>query len=139
MPITLGRRPDHIFDEPLGLLSDCHRRIEHFLRVLNAIAGEAGEGPLPPARRSEPDTALTYFMVAAPAHTADEEESLFPRLRAAAGPAETVTRLLHDHEEASAHHAAVEAIGRRWLAAGTLGPEARRTLRGHLAALDLIY
>ena len=26
--ITLGTKPDRSFDEPLGLMSDCHRRIE---------------------------------------------------------------------------------------------------------------
>jgi hemerythrin-like domain-containing protein len=139
MPITIGRSPDHTFDEPLGLLSDCHRRIEHFLRALTAIAAERSADPLSPGRRSELDAALTYFAVAAPRHTADEEESLFPRLRAAAGSEDTVSRLEHDHEEAVAHHAAVDAIGRRWLAAGTLGDDERRRLRGHLAALDLIY
>jgi len=144
MPITIGRRPDHTFENPLGLLSDCHRRIEHFLRTLAAIAADLAEGPLPPARRSELDAALTYFAVAAPKHTADEEESLFPRLRAAgdvttAHTIATVARLEHDHEEAAAHHAAVEAIGRRWLAEGTLPDDERRALRGHVAALGLIY
>lgn len=34
----IGQRVDHDFDEPLGLLSDCHRRIEHFLRALVTVA-----------------------------------------------------------------------------------------------------
>jgi hypothetical protein len=38
MPFPIGRRPDHGFDEPLGLLSDCHRRIEDFLQVLITLA-----------------------------------------------------------------------------------------------------
>ena len=33
MPIQIGQGADHSFDEPLGLLSDCHRRIEQFLGV----------------------------------------------------------------------------------------------------------
>jgi hypothetical protein len=37
MAIQIGQRPDHDFHEPLGLLSDCHRRIEHFLRVFIAV------------------------------------------------------------------------------------------------------
>ena len=42
MPVRIGGRPEHGFDEPLGLLSDCHRRIERFLGVLAAVArGEA--------------------------------------------------------------------------------------------------
>src|SRR5262245_44461234 len=125
MPITIGRGPDHTFEEPLGLLSDCHRRIEHFLRTLTAIAAGPSTS-LGTQRRAELDAALTYFAVAAPRHTADEEESLFPRLRAAlalseveglalsqveGGPAAVVARLEHDHEEAAEHHAAVEAFG----------------------------
>ena len=34
MPIQLGAAPEHGFDSPLGLLSDCHRRIERFLEQL---------------------------------------------------------------------------------------------------------
>jgi hypothetical protein len=34
MPLQIGAAPDHDFDEPLGLLSDSHRRIEHFLDIL---------------------------------------------------------------------------------------------------------
>jgi hypothetical protein len=29
---------DHDLDAPLGLLSDCHRRLEHYLAVLVALA-----------------------------------------------------------------------------------------------------
>jgi hemerythrin-like domain-containing protein len=144
MPIAIGRRPDHTFDEPLGLLSDCHRRIELFLRTLGALAAESFDAPLTEARRVELEAALTYFATAAPRHTADEEESVFPRLRrcadeAAARALQTVARLEHDHAEAAAHHAAVDAIGRRWLADGALSAEDRRTLRAHVAALELIY
>ncbi|MGH8639190.1 MAG: hemerythrin domain-containing protein, partial [Burkholderiales bacterium] len=81
MPIKIGQRVDHSFDEPLGLLSDCHRRIEHFLRVLATVAADAAGGPLTAEYRSALDGALRYFAVAAPKHTADEEVSLFPRLR----------------------------------------------------------
>jgi hypothetical protein len=37
MPLQIGARTAHGFHEPLGLLGDCHRRIEHFLRVLVAV------------------------------------------------------------------------------------------------------
>ena len=50
MPLQIGERPDHSFAEPLGLLSDCHRRIEHFLLVLLAIDREGAGGP--PGRRA---------------------------------------------------------------------------------------
>src|SRR5579871_539064 len=83
MLIKIGQRPDHSFDEPLGLLSDCHRRIEHFLRVLETLAAR-DDRALTVAERTDLRTALAYFATAAPRHTADEEQSLFPRLRASA-------------------------------------------------------
>src|SRR5215471_17459172 len=108
MLIKIGARPDHGFDEPLGLLSDCHRRIEHFLAVLASIA-ERSKGPLSPSERSQLEGALSYFATAAPRHTADEEQSLFPRLRASQDPAaraalDTVARLEHDHAIADGRH-----------------------------------
>lgn len=30
MPITIGHATSHGFDQPLGLLTDCHRRVELF-------------------------------------------------------------------------------------------------------------
>src|SRR5262245_54334049 len=104
MLIKIGQASDHSFDEPLGLLSDCHRRIQHFLHVLETIAASDAHA-LTAVERTALDNARTYFATAAPRHTADEEESLFPRLRAAADPAvqhalEIVDRLEHDHERA---------------------------------------
>ena len=144
MPITIGQRPDHGFDEPLGLLSDCHRRIEHFLRVLLAIADQTSGGPLTPGQRADLETALTYFATAAPRHTADEEESLFPRLRESADPAaaralDMVTALERDHDAAGRHHAAVDALARRWIARGSLDSIDARALHGHLESLHAIY
>jgi hemerythrin-like domain-containing protein len=144
MPITIGRRPDHGFDQPLGLLSDCHRRIEHFLAVLIAVDRQLGGGPLTAAQRAELEAALEYFATAAPRHTADEEESLFPRLRQSADPAavralETVGRLERDHDEAERRHASVDRLVRRWLDRNRLEPDEARALRGHLTELQAIY
>ena len=43
--------------------------------------GENADNPLTEETRKSLETALRYFHEAAPKHTADEEESLFPRLR----------------------------------------------------------
>ena len=142
--LTLGLRADHGFDEPLGLLSDCHRRIEHFLAVLAAIAERAGERELDASERRQLEGALTYFTTAAPRHTADEEESLFPRLErssdeAAAAALDVVRRLQRDHDEADALHADVDRLGRGWLADNTLAAERRRELRRLLARLRALY
>jgi hemerythrin-like domain-containing protein len=144
MSLRIGNRPDHGFDEPLGLLSDCHRRIEHFLQTLAAIAAAAGRDPLTAAQRDALEAALRYFAVAAPKHTADEEESLFPRLRAAKNAdvreaLALVERLEHEHDEADTHHAAVDALARRWLADDALGPDDAAALQDHLARLQALY
>ena len=123
MPVTLGAKPDHGFDEPLGLLSDCHRRIEHFLGVLRRVA-EAGHGePLAPAQAEALTAALRYFKTAAPRHTDDEERSLFPRLRAAGDPRvgeamAEIDALEADHRAAAAAHRAVEELGLEWMDRG---------------------
>jgi hemerythrin-like domain-containing protein len=144
MLLKIGRSPEHDFDEPLGLLSDCHRRIEHFLWVLVALASERQGAELGDSERGQLGAALTYFSTAAPRHSEDEEMSLFPRLEAstdsaAAKAVALVRRLECDHVEAAAHHTAVDRIGRRWLADHWLPAEAVGELRGHLAQLQVIY
>src|SRR5438270_7631585 len=131
MPVQIGQTsPD--FSEPTALLSDCHRRIEMFLATLKAI-GEAGEELTAQSRRAL-ETGLRYFREAAPKHTADEEESLFPRLRRNGSDdikamMSEMERLEHDHKRAKALHAAVENIGQRWLAAGALHNAEREQFR----------
>lgn len=144
MPIQIGQGRDHGFDEPLGLLSDCHRRIEHFLGVLAALAVRVDGGPLTPPDRAALEGAVRYFAVAAPKHTADEEVSLFPRLRAAGASAASAAlavldKLEHDHDDADRRHAAVEALVQEWLANNRLSPSATGQLREHLICLQALY
>lgn len=79
MPVQIGATT-HSYSEPTGLLSDCHRRIEMFLGSLERVAARVDQ-PFSSEFRSAPEAALRYFHEAAPKHMADEEESLFPRLR----------------------------------------------------------
>ena len=144
MFIRIGERPDHGFDEPLGLLSDCHRRIERFLHILLETTRQAAGGALTPKQRADLEASLKYFATAAPRHTADEEESLFPRLRecgdpAAAAAIEAVARLEHDHAETERRHVAVDALLWTWLADGILDQESTAVLVEHLTALQAIY
>jgi iron-sulfur cluster repair protein YtfE (RIC family) len=144
MLLKIGQRPDHGFDRPLGLLSDCHRRIEHFLSVLVAMANDARGSSLNDDQRAQLDAAVTYFASAAPRHTADEEESLFPRLRECQDPSvtdalEIVARLERDHEAADEHHRAVDSLVRRWMSEGILAPADADELGERLGALQRIY
>ena len=79
MPVQIGAKA-HPFSDPIGLLSDCHRRVEMFLGALGGVASVM-DRPLTEETRAALESALRYFREAAPKHTADEEESLFPRIR----------------------------------------------------------
>lgn len=122
MGIQIGAKPDSGFDDPLGMLKDCHRRIESFLRVLCVVAERARGQKLTGEESDAIEAALHYFRVGGQRHTADEEESLFPRLRAQ-GVEEAndeCSGLESDHERANGLHAEVETLYRRWIADGTL-------------------
>lgn len=120
MPVKIGAAPEHNFDQPLELLSDCHRRIERFLAVLSQVAEGARGRALGADEKRSLTTALRYFREAAPRHTADEEESLFPRMRACGGPEvaaalDRVATLEADHVRANQLHADVDEIFSEWL------------------------
>lgn len=143
MPVKLGAAADHGFDEPLGLLSDCHRRIENFLAVLHKVVAMA-KGPLDEEQRRAVETALTYFRTAAPRHTQDEEQSLFPRLRASGQPRasaalETIQSLEADHGVAEAGHAEVETLFRQWVEQGGLADGHKGRLSALLTELRELY
>jgi hemerythrin-like domain-containing protein len=132
MPVKLGAKPEHGFDQPLGLLSDCHRRIENFLSVQIRVLDRCDNGtkPLSDEERRAMESALRYFQVAAPRHTQDEEESLFPRMRASGDPRAAaalarIDALEADHRRADAMHEEVHALCRQWLDQGTLTDAAR--------------
>ena len=118
MHVQIGARSHH-FTEPLGLLSDCHRRIEMFMDSLLAIAGLSGQ-PLNDEGSSALENALRYFREAAPKHTADEEKSLFPRLRALRSEESEhvffkMDELEKDHQWAESLHAEVDRLGTQYL------------------------
>ena len=128
MPITIGQKSKSDFSNPLGFLSDCHRRIEQFLDVLIEVTSQARGGALNDDQRKGVEVALRYFREAAPKHTLDEEESLFPRMLASSDKAiraaiSSLEGLLEDHKLADSAHAEVEAIGSRWLSEGILSSE----------------
>jgi len=119
MGIQIGAKPDSGFDDPLGMLKDCHRRIEHFLGILCIVAERAQGRGLAEEEIAAVEAALNYFRLGGQRHTADEEESLFPRLISVGGFAE-LDRLEHDHEEAGQLHDEVEALYRSWISSGSL-------------------
>ena len=138
---------DNDFDNPLGLLSDCHRRIEKFLEQLLRVTQRVQGGVLLAQEREALATALRYFRQAAPLHTADEEKSLFPRLRelakngneTAASALKVVARLESDHNAADEKHAVIDELGMRWQAGSTLESADVERLETELIELRAFY
>src|SRR5437868_2658847 len=144
MPITIGAKKESDFTDPIGMLGDCHRRIERFLNVLAALSAQKNGGPLDDQEKVALATSLRYFREAAPKHTADEEESLFPRLRRSGSPdiesaLSAVDALERDHERAAEWHEEADRLGQRWLAEGVLSREDAVRLSAVLGELVQLY
>jgi hemerythrin-like domain-containing protein len=139
MPVVIGAKPQSNFSDPIGLLTDCHRRIERFLGVLVRVISDRRGGALSDEQRIALDTALTYFREAAPKHTADEEETLFPRLRAAGHALTDLDSLHEDHGRADRAHAQVDRLGREWIDRGTLTPKESSKFATLLTELSALY
>ena len=142
MPVQIGAKA-HNFTNPTGLLSDCHRRVEMFLGMLEAV-GEVIDQPAAGETSRVLDSALRYFGEAAPKHTADEEDSLFPRLRQLDHPEiqsafATLDKLEDDHRWAMSLHDKVERLGAQYLSTGKLSDEEIAEFRRSVASLALMY
>jgi hemerythrin-like domain-containing protein len=140
MAIQIGAKPDSGFDDPIGMLKDCHRRVESFLDILCVVAGRAANRNLTDEEGAAIQAALQYFRTGGQRHTADEEESLFPRLRAcAAGSLQEIDRLEADHQEAGHLHESVEQLYSALIESGELEAEKARYLLAETARLKQLY
>ena len=142
MPVQIGAKA-HNFTNPTGLLSDCHRRVEMFLGMLERVA-DVIDGPATEEVTRTLESALRYFSQAAPKHTADEEESLFPRLRQIPDPEieaafARLDQLEQEHRWAAPLHAGVERLGAQFLSAGPLSSADVAEFRRDVASLTSMY
>jgi hemerythrin-like domain-containing protein len=87
-------------DRPLDHLMACHRRIEERLEVMERAAAHLGD--LRAEALAAFASAFQFLDTSGVLHTADEEESLFPRLRPLLerGERTYLAGLEHDHTEA---------------------------------------
>ena len=88
------------------------------------------------------ESALHYFGQCAPKHTADEEQSLFPRLRQMLKLSRQLTKLEQFEEEhcwAAPLHAEVERLGARYLSTGSLSSSEVEVFRKTVASLASMY
>lgn len=142
MPVQIGAKSSS-FSDPTGLMSDCHRRIELFMRALSLMAELEGRR-LGVDERHSLETALRYFREAAPKHNADEEESLFPRLRTLADP-EVRRAIAHldeleqEHRWAAPLHLEVDRLGQQWLATGELAKDEAQGFQAAVEKLAAMY
>lgn len=133
--------PAPAFDTPLAMMEACHRRIERRLEQLLIVAERLME---PASERhaealSVLDEARRHFATAGAQHTQDEEEDLFPMLRALPGaPLDTLIEVLEaDHRALDAMHLELDALGDRLRAGVT--PEDAAALRVLAADLKVHY
>lgn len=140
MAIQIGAKPDSGFEDPIGMLIDCHRRIEHFLDILCVVAERAHTRSLTGEEQAAIKAALQYFYVGGERHTEDEEESLFPRLRRnpSAG-LEEIDRLENDHHLAADLHESVDRLYTTWSSAGALQEDEQQQLLSQTRRLKQLY
>ncbi len=143
MPVQIGQEAHH-FGQPIGLMTDCHRRIERFLETLKTVASTARGGELSQEQRLALSGALQYFRDSAPKHTADEELSLFPRLRAAGGPdveavLAEIEKLEIDHVRADRLHREINQLGETWLRNGRLPKDSAEQFLAFIERLSIMY
>lgn len=142
MGIQIGAKPDSGFDDPIGMLKDCHRRIEQFLEILCLVVDRAPGRALNEEEAAAVRSALHYFKVGGQRHTADEEESLFPRMRnegKTAGAVKELEALETQHREADDLHLAVDKLYSRWVEGKALSAEDEERLRVATQRLKRLY
>jgi hemerythrin-like domain-containing protein len=142
MPVQIGAKA-HSFSHPMALLNDCHRRIEMFLGSLERLA-ELIDLPLSAEAKTALDSALRYFRESAPKHTADEEESLFPRLRKIQFPATedaiaTLATLEREHDRSDQLHTELHTLGMHHLERSHFTPSETTRFRQVVSELSRIY
>lgn len=127
-------------EDAIALLLGCHQRIRHFTRV--AVDLSRREAP-PDQVQAAARGVHRYYTQALPLHEADENDSIHPRLRAAAPPSELAAAnqaMVDQHAGLDIRIAALipqwEAVARDPLQAEKTGPEAAALLAAwndHLA------
>lgn len=141
MAVQIGAKLDAGFDNPLGMLRDCHRRIENFLRVLCQVLERRREGALSAEEKTAVQSALAYFRTGGRRHTQDEEDSLFPRLHGIVEPAalQALDDLEQEHSEAGALHDDADRLFRKWIDSGVLSESDRQALHSATDRLQRLY
>ena len=86
--------------DAVDMLLACHSRIRNFTAIAERIA-EVGQNAAPAEVANAAEAVHRYYTVALPLHEADENETVYPRLRQAmtdaGAPAEAVEAMVEQH------------------------------------------
>ena len=139
MLVKIGASKPADYSDPVGVLKGCHRKIEDHLSILETLTVADKPEPLNPERRGALERSLNYFRNAAPKHSADEDESLFPRLMQAGGMKTLILRLEKQHTRLHDLQATIEQLGMLWSARGILSPSDWNKLKADVEELSSLY
>ena len=141
MAIRTGAKPENGFNQLIGQFLDCHRRIEGFLRILCDVAGGAQSRALTDEEIAAVRSALQYLRVGVLQHMADEEKTLFSRLRieSLGHKTEELRALEFDHGDVDNLSQAVETLFLAWITDGRLSLEDEQRLRSDTMRLRHLY
>jgi hemerythrin-like domain-containing protein len=94
------RAPEVGFEQPFAMLDACHERVRRSLDLLRRLVEHLQTVGHDADARSAAHDVWRYFEIAAPAHHADEERHVLPRLRATGDLwlIDVSRRLQTDHE-----------------------------------------
>lgn len=129
------------FDDPIGLLKNDHLKIKRALHVLWVIADRAAGRALTNEEMYAVRSAMNCVRVDGARHTADEEESLFPRLRAKAitGDSEELSVIEDNRRIADRQRAIVQSLYSAWMSAGALRSESQLRLQSCTETLKRLF
>jgi iron-sulfur cluster repair protein YtfE (RIC family) len=99
---------------PLDMLERSHRRLEENLNQLRAAAEAIAGGPATDADRATVCEVVEFFERSVTRHEADEEQSLFPRLRERGAIDPVLDTLVDEHREHNRLHRRLREITDTW-------------------------
>jgi hemerythrin-like domain-containing protein len=101
------------FDEPLEMLTGCHRRIEKHLETLKRLRDHVEAHGVDAEATAAAQSVLRYFATAAVNHLEDEERDLFPMIEQRINDAGEAARFRAFRESVEVDHRALEAAWAR--------------------------
>lgn len=100
--------PDAGFEAPFDMLAACHERVQRSLALLRRLVDHLGSRGCDEQARAAAHDVWRYFEIAAPAHHADEELHVLPRLQHSGDP-----KLVEAAAQIHADHRQLEALWER--------------------------